>query len=162
MKHRAYVVAALLVLGGVSGLACGSAGDAADDPAATLQRQVQQIEDQSHALQERSRALARRVEARRRALLEARRERIRERRAARKARLRAQRRAARRAAQQAAQAQAAPQCDPNYSGACLDPDASDYDCSGGSGDGPEYTGPVQVVGSDPYGLDSDGDGYGCE
>jgi hypothetical protein len=34
--------------------------------------------------------------------------------------------------------------------------------AGGSGDGPEYTGPVQVVGSDPYGLDSDGDGYGCE
>jgi hypothetical protein len=29
-------------------------------------------------------------------------------------------------------------------------------------DGPEYTGPVQVVGSDPYDLDSDGDGYACE
>lgn len=53
-------------------------------------------------------------------------------------------------------------CDPNYVGACLDPASYDYDCAGGSGDGPDYTGPVQVVGSDPYGLDADGDGYGCE
>jgi hypothetical protein len=44
---------------------------------------------------------------------------------------------------------------------CLPP-ASDYDCAGGTGDGPEYTGPVRVTGSDPYGLDADGDGYGCE
>lgn len=54
------------------------------------------------------------------------------------------------------------QCDPNYAGACLDPYASDYDCEGGSGDGPEYTGPVTVVGEDHYGLDSDSDGYACE
>jgi hypothetical protein len=54
------------------------------------------------------------------------------------------------------------ECDPNYSGACLDPYASDYDCEGGSGDGPEYTGPVAVVGEDHYGLDSDNDGYACE
>jgi len=53
-------------------------------------------------------------------------------------------------------------CDPNYVGACLDPTSYDYDCAGGSGDGPDYTGPVQVVGSDPYGLDADGDGYACE
>jgi hypothetical protein len=53
-------------------------------------------------------------------------------------------------------------CDPNYEGACLDPNAPDYDCSGGSGDGPKYTGPVDVVGSDPFGLDADGDGVGCE
>jgi hypothetical protein len=66
------------------------------------------------------------------------------------------------AAQAEAQAQAEASCDSNYSGACLDPNASDYDCAGGSGDGPEYTGPVQVVGSDPYDLDSDGDGYACE
>jgi len=56
----------------------------------------------------------------------------------------------------------ASECDPNYSGACLDPDASDYDCEGGSGDGPEYTGPVTVVGEDHYGLDSDNDGSACE
>jgi hypothetical protein len=54
------------------------------------------------------------------------------------------------------------ECDPNYSGACLDPHASDYDCEGGSGDGPEYTGPVTVVGEDHYGLDSDNDGSACE
>lgn len=44
---------------------------------------------------------------------------------------------------------------------CLPP-AADYDCAGGSGDGPEYTGSVRVIGSDIYGLDADGDGYGCE
>jgi len=54
------------------------------------------------------------------------------------------------------------ECNPNYSGACLNPYASDYDCSGGSGDGPEYTGTVTVVGEDQYGLDADGDGTGCE
>lgn len=53
-------------------------------------------------------------------------------------------------------------CDPNYSGACLDPTASDYDCAGGSGNGPYYTGTVTVVGEDHYGLDTDGDGIGCE
>jgi hypothetical protein len=55
-----------------------------------------------------------------------------------------------------------PTCDPNYAGACLDPTSSDYDCAGGSGNGPDYTGAVAVVGSDPYGLDADGDGYACE
>lgn len=54
------------------------------------------------------------------------------------------------------------ECDPSYSGACLDPYASDYDCEGGSGNGPSYTGGVAVVGDDHYGLDADGDGYGCE
>jgi hypothetical protein len=55
-----------------------------------------------------------------------------------------------------------PKCDPNYSGACV-PIASDVDCAGGSGNGPAYVrGPVTVVGSDIYDLDSDGDGIGCE
>jgi hypothetical protein len=53
-------------------------------------------------------------------------------------------------------------CDPNYTGACLNPDSPDYDCAGGSGNGPDYTGPVQVVGDDHYGLDADGDGIACE
>jgi hypothetical protein len=45
---------------------------------------------------------------------------------------------------------------------CLPP-ASDYDCAGRTGDGPEYaTGPIQVTGSDPYDLDSDSDGVACE
>lgn len=52
-------------------------------------------------------------------------------------------------------------CHPSYSG-CL-PFVSDVDCSGGSGDGPEYVvGPIEVYGSDPYDLDRDGDGVGCE
>jgi hypothetical protein len=54
------------------------------------------------------------------------------------------------------------ECDPNYSGACLMPNVSDYDCEGGSGNGPYYTGEVMVVGVDHYGLDADGDGIGCE
>jgi resuscitation-promoting factor RpfB len=53
-------------------------------------------------------------------------------------------------------------CDPNYTGACV-PIASDVDCAGGSGNGPEYVyGPVTVVGNDIYDLDRDGDGIGCE
>jgi hypothetical protein len=53
-------------------------------------------------------------------------------------------------------------CDPSYKGACLDPNSSDYDCEGGSGDGPDYTGTVTVVGDDHFGLDRDGDGVGCQ
>lgn len=53
-------------------------------------------------------------------------------------------------------------CDSNYAGACV-PIASDVDCAGGSGNGPAYVrGPVTVVGRDIYGLDSNGDGVGCE
>jgi tetratricopeptide (TPR) repeat protein len=54
------------------------------------------------------------------------------------------------------------QCDPNYAGACLDPNSPDYDCAGASGDGPDYTGLVRIVGADPYDLDRDGDGVACE
>jgi hypothetical protein len=50
-------------------------------------------------------------------------------------------------------------CTPGYS-PCL-PTASDYDCEGGTGDGPKYTGRVDVTGSDPYDLDADGNGVGC-
>jgi endonuclease YncB( thermonuclease family) len=53
-------------------------------------------------------------------------------------------------------------CHPSYAGACLDPNASDYDCQGGEGNGPEYTGFVRVVGPDDYELDRDGDGQACE
>ncbi|QQQ64092.1 hypothetical protein JHQ56_05455 [Paenarthrobacter ureafaciens] len=52
-------------------------------------------------------------------------------------------------------------CDPNYTG-CV-PIASDVDCAGGKGNGPAYVrGPVTVIGSDIYALDSDGDGIACE
>jgi hypothetical protein len=53
-------------------------------------------------------------------------------------------------------------CDPNYEGACLDADSSDYDCAGGSGDGPDYTGTVTVVGTDIHDLDRNGDGTACD
>ena len=52
-------------------------------------------------------------------------------------------------------------CDPNYSG-CV-PIASDVDCTGGSGNGPAYVaGPINVIGTDIYKLDSDYDGIACE
>jgi hypothetical protein len=54
-------------------------------------------------------------------------------------------------------------CDPAYKGACLKPNVSDYDCAGGSGNGPYYVqGPIRVVGRDHYKLDADHDGIGCE
>ncbi|WP_432836036.1 hypothetical protein [Dactylosporangium sp. CA-092794] len=53
-------------------------------------------------------------------------------------------------------------CNPNYT-PCVPNDPVDVDCAGGSGNGPSYVqGPVHVIGSDPYKLDSDGDGIGCE
>jgi hypothetical protein len=52
-------------------------------------------------------------------------------------------------------------CHPSYSG-CLKMNAGDYDCAGGSGNGPNYTDSVQVYGSDPFDLDRDNDGWGCE
>lgn len=56
----------------------------------------------------------------------------------------------------------ASRCDPNYSGACRDPNASEYDCAGGGGDGPKYVqGPIRVVGTDQHGLDGNGDGIAC-
>ena len=55
-------------------------------------------------------------------------------------------------------------CTAGYS-PCLPLGPSDYDCYGGGGDGPAYTEPgvtYHVTGSDPYGLDADNDGRGCE
>ena len=44
---------------------------------------------------------------------------------------------------------------------CIEP-GPDVDCRGGSGNGPRYSGRVRVTGSDPYDLDRDNDGWGCE
>jgi micrococcal nuclease len=55
-------------------------------------------------------------------------------------------------------------CHPSYAGACV-PVASDVDCGGGTGDGPEYVyeTDIQVVGPDVYGLEGpDKNGIGCE
>lgn len=80
-----------------------------------------------------------------------------------RAEARARKKARKAAAAAAAEAEqaAAANCNPNYTG-CLKPGASDYDCEGGSGDGPYYTGMVEVIGYDEYGLDADDDGIGCE
>jgi beta-lactam-binding protein with PASTA domain len=52
-------------------------------------------------------------------------------------------------------------CTPGYS-PCLPP-ASDYDCRGNGGNGPEYIDrPVRVTGLDRYDLDRDGNGVGCQ
>jgi len=54
-------------------------------------------------------------------------------------------------------------CDSNYEGECLTPGIGDYDCAGGSGDGPNYVySSVSVVGEDVYGLDANSNGIGCE
>ena len=50
--------------------------------------------------------------------------------------------------------EAAGDCDPNYSG-CVPSYPPDVNC-------PEVDGPVEVTGSDPHGLDRDGDGIGCD
>ena len=51
------------------------------------------------------------------------------------------------------------ECDPNYEGVCLDPNSEDYDCEGGSGNGPDFvSGPFDSVGDDPFELDENGDG----
>ena len=148
------ITAALLFVG--SG--CGS-GDSAETRGSV----------EMHAMREARHQRAQRHAAMRRAHLHAQREAAR--RHARQARHERERRVREyraQAAEERAQAEAAVEeeaessCDPNYSGACLDPAASDYDCAGGSGNGPYYTGTVTVVGEDHYGLDADGDGTGCE
>src|SRR4029453_10484023 len=54
-------------------------------------------------------------------------------------------------------------CHDSYEGECLKVGIGDYDCAGGSGDGPNYVqGTVRVVGPDEFDLDRDGDGLGCE
>jgi hypothetical protein len=59
--------------------------------------------------------------------------------------------------------EAAGNCDPAYPDACLHDGIGDYDCAAGSGNGPNYVhGPIRVLRPDPFGLDRDGDGTGCE
>jgi hypothetical protein len=54
-------------------------------------------------------------------------------------------------------------CHPSYPDKCLDPYAYDYDCLNGEGDGPLYVrGPLVVLPPDPFDLDRDGNGIGCE
>lgn len=60
-----------------------------------------------------------------------------------------------------------PRCHPSYPDVCIPIGSADYDCAGGSGDGPNYIrGPIRVLWNvpnpDPYGLDRNRDGVGCE
>lgn len=144
--------------------------DAAKEDAEARARAEQQAADARREREERraERLERRRVaEERRRARLAAQRRRERrEARALREAReqqalLLAQQRELDRELEAAAAAEGE-DCHPSYEGACLDPNASDYDCEGGSGDGPEYTGTVTLVGPDEYDLERDDDGIACD
>lgn len=156
MRSIRAVFVSVLLVAALTATGCGSdsSGNAEGPPAA----EVQQAREQAQR-----RAARLRAEARREARVQARKARARR---ARRAALR-QERAEQRQAEAEEEAAAAAEeesseCDPNYAGACLDPYASDYDCEGGSGDGPLYTGTVTVVGEDRHGLDANSNGVGCE
>jgi hypothetical protein len=165
---RAALIALLIGLTAVGVAACGGSGEPASSTttasqskpardAAAEKRKARRAKRAARLRRERRRARERRAEHRRAA-----RRRAEERRRARERRA-AEERRREREARERAQQEAEQSCDPSYEGACLDPNASDYDCAGGSGDGPEYVnGPVSVVGDDHFDLDSDGDGSGCE
>ncbi len=54
-------------------------------------------------------------------------------------------------------------CDPAYPDTCLRVGIGDYDCTGGTRNGPNYIkGPIRVLPPDPFELDTDNDGNGCE
>jgi hypothetical protein len=158
-KWLAGAFAVLLLIG-----TCSNQDDSTPSESAALEGAVPgSVDDDEDAAEDTAEARAARREAKRRR--EARERRARER------RIRARRaRERRQAAQEAAAAtpeptptpEPEPTCNTNYEGACLKPDSPDYDCAGGSGDGPDYTGLVRVVGIDEYDLDRDGDGIACD
>lgn len=156
-KLALVLVAAVVVLGG-----CGESEESRDGGTeqARVERQMRLHRVAVHRakMRHQARAAARRHHRQ----LVARRHRAQARAAEARRRAAEEAAAAELASEEASTEEEASECDPNYSGACLDPYASDYDCEGGSGDGPEYTGTVTVVGEDHYGLDSDSDGTGCE
>ncbi|HEX8068174.1 MAG TPA: hypothetical protein VF520_16785 [Thermoleophilaceae bacterium] len=166
IRTRALGVLAVLALvaapiAGCDDAATDRAGETATDtttgsPAAGRDDAAERRERRAERRRERARAKRRAARARaRRRAREVRAERARERRE------REAREAA--AAAEAKASEPADDCHPSYEGACLDPSASDYDCEGGSGNGPKYVqGPVRVVGPDEYDLDRDGNGTGCE
>jgi hypothetical protein len=143
MKWWHWALIALIGIGLISSVSEDDDGGEDDSRRAAI---VEEREDRQAEQRQEARAEARKEAAREKRLAAARRE---------------------RQEQEQAEPQPAaepePTCDTNYEGACLDPNASDYDCQGGEGDGPKYTGPLTVVGSDHYGLDeNDGDPRACE
>lgn len=161
MAKRAVVILGTVFLLVVAGAGCGSDDGSEIQEAGEVQREIREAKRET--VIRRAQAEARREARRQRIRLEARREREARRRQVRRKEAREARAAEAREVEEAeAEEESASSCDPNYSGACLDPAASDYDCEGGSGDGPYYTGEVIVSGEDRHGLDSDSDGVGCE
>jgi hypothetical protein len=160
---KVFAMAALLLVGlGLVLGGCGSSDSSSVTRTTQEQhaRQVAQRARQRAHLRHQARVAARRAAARRR-IRAAHRAAVRRQRAEeREARQRAV--AVAREQEEAETSEPTSECDPNYSGACLNAYSSDYDCEGGSGNGPDYTGEVTVVGEDHYGLDADGDGVGCE
>src|SRR6266542_792427 len=58
---------------------------------------------------------------------------------------------------------ALPICDPAYPDDCLQDGIGDWDCADGSGNGPNYVeGPLTVRPPDPFDLDRNHNGVGCE
>jgi hypothetical protein len=145
-----------LILGG-----CGSSDSSSGTRSIQEQRakQVAQRAQKRAHLRHQARVAAKRAAARRRIRaahrVALRQQRVEEREARQRAAAEARER------EEAETSEPTGECDPNYTGACLNPYSSDYDCEGGSGNGPDYTGEVRVVGEDHYGLDADGDGVGC-
>ncbi len=160
-KLALFLVAVALLLGG-----CGEGGESSEGDHRQARMEMRAQHRQAAMRRAHMRQRARAAARHRRQAMAARRHRMHMRAEAARRRaveeVEAEELAAQEASAEAAAEEEASECDPNYSGACLDPYASDYDCEGGSGDGPEYTGTVTVVGEDHYGLDSDGDGTGCE
>jgi hypothetical protein len=158
MFRRITVVLLALALAGLTmgQDSCGTESGGGGDETTAAETEATERQDARERKREEARA-RKRAEAR---------ERKREKRRERKRREREKRRREARVTPPAPEPEAPAaqeDCHPSYKGACLDPDASDYDCAGGSGDGPKYAeGPITVVGSDDYDLDRDGDGTACE
>lgn len=54
-------------------------------------------------------------------------------------------------------------CHSSYPDLCVKTGVGDYDCEGGTGNGPNYVrGPFRVSQPDPFRLDADKNGIGCE
>lgn len=136
---------------------CGSSGDDESSQAAreAQEARIEAREQAALRAERRAQAQAARRAERRKAQRETARQRAREEAAE-------KRREEEQAEEESETSAGASKCHPSYEGACLDPLVSDYDCLGGSGDGPLYTGTVTVVGPDEYDLDRNGDGVGCE
>jgi hypothetical protein len=156
-------VALLGIRGTIGAPSTASLRASGDSNASALAEPVAQADEEPTDDQAAQLARERKAERRREAERRAERRRQAKRREARRRRAEAHARRERAAAAATATPEPTPaeDCDPNYSG-CLDPNSADYDCEGGSGDGPDYTGTVTVLGDDHYDLNRDSDNVACD